>query len=75
VIQQGQVFKLKATGSEGTPLWAYRYHVGGRGGTRVQYGGLASGEDARAALERALEKRRPGRAGGNASTAHSASAG
>ena len=56
--QQGQVFRLTSTGADGTPLWAYRYRVGGRGGKRVQRGGFASEEDARAALERALEKRR-----------------
>ena len=25
MIQQGQVFKLKAKGADGQPLWAYRY--------------------------------------------------
>jgi hypothetical protein len=39
-------------------LWAYRYRVRGRGSKRVQRGGFASEEDARAALERALEKLR-----------------
>jgi hypothetical protein len=29
MIQQGQVFKLKATGVDGEPLWAYRYRVAG----------------------------------------------
>ena len=56
MIQQGQVFKLTSTGSEGTSLWAYRYRVGGRGGKRVQRGGFVSEEDARTGLERALEK-------------------
>ena len=32
MIQQGQVFKLKATGGEGGPLWAYRY--GSQGAVR-----------------------------------------
>jgi hypothetical protein len=27
--QQGQVFKLKAKGREGQPLWAYRYRLEG----------------------------------------------
>jgi integrase len=58
VFQQGQVFRLTSTGLEGTPLWAYRYRVGGRDGKRVQRGGFASEEDARAALERALERLR-----------------
>ena len=56
--QQGQVFRLTSTGAQGTPLWAYRYRVGGRDGKRVQRGGFASEEDARAGLERALEKLR-----------------
>jgi hypothetical protein len=30
VIQQGQVFKLKARGADGRPLWAYRYRLDGR---------------------------------------------
>jgi hypothetical protein len=31
VIQQGQVFKLKARGTDGRPLWAYRHRLDGRG--------------------------------------------
>jgi hypothetical protein len=31
MIQQGQVFKLKATCGDGEPLWADRYRVAGRG--------------------------------------------
>jgi hypothetical protein len=58
VLQQGQVFKLTSTGAQGTPLWAYRYWVGGRNGRRVQRGGFTSEEDARAALERTLEQLR-----------------
>jgi integrase len=58
MMQQGQVFGLASTGADGTSLWAYRYRIGGRGGKRVQRGGFASEEDARAALERALEKLR-----------------
>jgi integrase len=58
VFQQGQVFRLTSTGLEGTPLWAYRYRVGGRDGKRVQRGGFASEGNARAALERALERLR-----------------
>jgi len=57
VFQQGQVVKLRSrAGPE--MLWAYRYRVGGRGSKRVQRGGFASEEDARAALVRALEKLR-----------------
>ena len=58
VFQQGQVFRLASTGLEGTPLWACRYRVGGRDGRRVQRGGFASEGNARAALERALERLR-----------------
>jgi hypothetical protein len=57
MAQQGQVFRLRSRAGE-TPLWAYRYRVSGRGSRRVQRGGFASEEDARAALERALEKLR-----------------
>jgi hypothetical protein len=31
MIQQGQVFKSKAKGPDGQPLWAYRYRIEGRG--------------------------------------------
>ena len=58
VLQQGQVFKLTSTDANGRPLWAYRYRVGGREGKRVQRSGFASEGDARAALERALERLR-----------------
>jgi hypothetical protein len=37
VIQQGQVFKLKARGVRGRPLWAYRYRLDGRGSARIDY--------------------------------------
>lgn len=36
--QQGQVFKLKAKGRDGQPLWAYRYRLEGRGSVRPQVG-------------------------------------
>jgi integrase len=57
VFQQGQVFRLQSRAGE-EPLWAYRYRVGGRNSRRMQRGGFASEQDARAALERALEKLR-----------------
>jgi hypothetical protein len=41
--QQGQVFKLKAKGRDGQPLWAYRYRLEGRGSVRP----LAPREDDR----------------------------
>jgi hypothetical protein len=52
MIQQGQVFKLKAKGCDGQPLWAYRYRIEGRGSERPQVGGFAT----RAETERALRK-------------------
>lgn len=58
MIQQGQVFKLTSSDRKGGELWAYRYRTGGRESRRVQRGGFASEKDARAALERALEKLR-----------------
>ncbi len=53
--QQGQLIRLKRTGREAEPLWAYRYRVGGRGSKRVQRGGFAAERDAAEALERELE--------------------
>jgi integrase len=53
VIQQGQVFKLKATSVDGEPLWVYRYRVAGRDSARRQVGGFGS----RAAAQRALQNR------------------
>jgi integrase len=58
MLQQGQVFELTTRGSDGNPLWAYRFRTGGRDSTRVQRGGFKTEADARAALERALEKLR-----------------
>jgi hypothetical protein len=59
VIQQGQVFKLKATAAHGQPLWAYRYRLEGRGSARPQVGGFASRNDALKALEKVLERLGP----------------
>jgi integrase len=56
--QYGQVFRLKRTGRDGAPMWAFRYRVGGRGSKRVQRGGFASERDAAEALERELERLR-----------------
>src|SRR5262249_26554573 len=53
--QQGQVFELTTRGPAGERLWAFRYRASGRDSKRVQRGGFGSEEDARAALERALE--------------------
>jgi FMN phosphatase YigB (HAD superfamily) len=56
--QQGQLIRLKRTGRDGEPLWAYRYRVAGRSSKRVQRGGFASERDAAEALERELERLR-----------------
>ena len=62
MVQQGQVLKLNPGRVDGRTLWAYRYRAGGRTAKRIQRGGFASEQDARAALERALEtlRRRQG---------------
>ena len=41
MLQQCQVFTLKARDTEGEPLWAYRYRDAGRGSARRQVGGFA----------------------------------
>ena len=46
MIQQGQVFKLKAKAADGQPLWAYRYRLEGRGSARPQLGGFATRAEA-----------------------------
>src|SRR6266545_1128028 len=56
MFQQGQVLGLRTRGSDGSPRWAYRYRVGGRGSKRVQRGGFKSEQAAIEALERALER-------------------
>jgi hypothetical protein len=56
MIQQGQVFKLKARGADGQPLWAYRYRLEGRGSARPQVGGFATRADALKALEKVLAR-------------------
>jgi integrase len=61
VIQQGQVFKLKAKGADGQPLWAYRYRFEGRGSARPQVGGFASRAKAQKALRKVLDRVGPGR--------------
>jgi integrase len=61
VIQQGQVFKLKARCADGEPLWAYRYRVAGRGSARLQVGGFSSRAEAQRALQNKLARLLPGR--------------
>jgi hypothetical protein len=60
VIQQGQVFKLKARGADGRPLWAYRYRLDGRASARPQVGGFVSRAEAEEAQRKVLTRRRPG---------------
>ena len=60
MIQQGQVFKLKAKGHDGQPLWAYRYRIEGRGSERPQVGGFATRADAEKALRKVLDRLGPG---------------
>jgi integrase len=63
MAQQGQVFKLKASGADGKPTWAYRYRLDGRGSARPQVGGFSTQGEALQALRVALERlhRRNGR--------------
>jgi hypothetical protein len=61
VIQQGQVFKLKAKCADGEPLWAYRYRVAGRGSARLQVGGFGTRAEAQRALQNKLARLLPGR--------------
>jgi integrase len=61
MMQQGQTIELTRRGPDGERLWAYRYRTGGRDSMRIQRGGFRSEADARAALERVLEKHRRGR--------------
>lgn len=60
MVQQGQVFKLKARGADGRSLWAYRHRLDGRGSARPQVGGFASRAEAEEALRKALARLRPG---------------
>ena len=60
MIQQGQVFKLKARCADGEPLWAYRYRVAGRGSARLQVGGFGTRAEAQRALQNKLARLLPG---------------
>ena len=55
--------KLKTSGADGKPLWAYRYRLDGRGSAKPQVVGFASQRDEMQALNVALERlrRRNGR--------------
>ena len=61
MIQQGQVFKLKAKGADGQSIWAYRYRLEGRGSARPQVGGFASQAEAQKALRKVLDRIGPSR--------------
>jgi hypothetical protein len=50
------VFKLRARGADGEPLWVYRYRLEGRGSARPQVGGFASRAEAKKALAKALAR-------------------
>ena len=63
MIQQGQVFKLKAKGADGEPPWAYRYRLERRSSARPQVGGFASRAEAQEALRKALDRVGLGRGG------------
>jgi integrase len=60
MIQRGQVFKLKTSGIDGEPLWAYRYRLEGRGSERPQIGGFATRAEAEKALRKVLDRLGPG---------------
>jgi integrase len=61
IVQQGQLFRLKAKGADGRPLWAYRYRPErGRGSRRPQVGGFASRAEAQRALAKVVERLGPG---------------
>src|SRR2546429_4123107 len=59
MVQQGQVFKLKAKGANGQALWAYRYRLEGRGSARPQGGGFASRAEAKKALQKVVDRLGP----------------
>lgn len=60
MVQHGQVFKLKTTGADGQPLWAYRYRIEGRASLRPQVGGFATRAEAEKALRKVLDRIGPG---------------
>jgi integrase len=63
MAQQGQVFKLKTSGADGKPTWAYRHRLDGRGSARPQVGGFSTQGQALKGFQVALERlhRRNGR--------------
>ena len=63
MIQQGQVFKLRAKGMDGQALWAFRYRLEGRSSARPQVGVFATRAEAQKALRKPLDRIGPGRSG------------
>ena len=61
MFQHGQVFKLKTKGTEGQPLWAYRYRLEGRRSERPQVGGFCTRGEAEKALRKVLDRLGPSR--------------
>jgi hypothetical protein len=59
MLQQCQVFTLKARDTEGEPLWAYRYRDAGRGSARRQVGGFAMKGETQKALHKVLDRLGP----------------
>ena len=75
MIQQGQVFKLKAKGADGEPLWAYRYRLEGRASAGRRWVGSRRGPRLRGRFRtssrgsgQAVERRRSRFASGSRST-------
>lgn len=62
MAQHGQVLKLRTKRADGKMVWAYRYRVDGRHSKRPQVGGFTTRAEARRALQRTLERLRPGAA-------------
>jgi len=60
MIQQGQVFKLKATSVDGEPLWSYRYRFAGRDSARRPVGAFTTKAEAQRALQNRLARLLPG---------------
>jgi hypothetical protein len=56
MLQQGQVFKLKAKSIDRQPLWAYRYRLEGRDSARLQVGGFSTRAEAQRALQNKLAR-------------------
>jgi hypothetical protein len=58
MTQQVHVFELNPSRGDRRMLWAYRYCTGGRAAKRIQRGGFACEQDARAAAGRRCGRER-----------------